>query len=372
MPQDAEAVLQFGSGKFLRAFIDLFVDDANREGQDAGRIVIVQSTGHQRADQFNANMGRYHALIRGCENGRTIDETREITSVSRALVAERDWAEILSVARSEQLAWIVSNTSEIGYQLSDETISTERVPRSFPARLLIVLRERYRAHGKAVAVVPLELIDDNALVLRHTVITLAKTAGMDQDFVEWLQCKVFWLRTLVDRITIDPPSDHPLLATDPLLTVTEPFAFWALEACTQAGPGFRHRALLRTEDVKPFALRKVRILNGAHTALVCKALPMGIQTVRAAVEHPEINAWLRGLIFEEIIPAIEGTVPAPRMFAEECINRFLNPFLDHRFNAIAVNQDVKVAIRLLPTYRAYLERFGRKPTLLTGLLKPWL
>lgn len=370
--QESETILQFGSGKFLRAFTDLFVDDVNREGQNAGRIVVIQSTDHKRADQFNASKGRYQALIRGYENGRTVDEVREITSVSRALVADRDWVEIRSVARSEKLAWIVSNTSEVGYQLANETLTAETAPMSFPVRLLRILHERFLANGKAIAVIPLELIDNNAHVLRDIVITLAETTRLGQNFINWLRDGVFWLRTLVDRITIDPPVGHPLLATDPLLTVTEPFAFWALEVCNTAGPTFCHKALLRTEDVRPYALRKVRILNGAHTALVFKAVPMGFQTVREAVENTEINDWLRELVFEEIIPSIEGTVPDPVQFANDCIDRFLNPFLDHRFDAIAVNQEVKVSLRLLPTYRAYQERFGRAPRLLTELLIPWL
>src|SRR5438270_13764727 len=107
-----ETVLQFGSGKFLRAFADLFIHQANQEGQKVGRIVAVQNTGDQRANLLNQQQGRYHVLVRGLQNGGVVDRTEEVHSVSRALVAAREWNAVLDVARSAELRIIVSNTAE--------------------------------------------------------------------------------------------------------------------------------------------------------------------------------------------------------------------------------------------------------------------
>src|SRR5947207_1278170 len=105
-----ETVLQFGSGKFLRGFADFFIHQANREGQDVGRVVVVQTTGAQRADLLGQQGGRYHVLVRGLAGGAVIDRTEEVESVSRALFAGRQWPEALAAARAPQLRLIISNT----------------------------------------------------------------------------------------------------------------------------------------------------------------------------------------------------------------------------------------------------------------------
>src|SRR5205807_544037 len=112
-----ERILQFGSGKFLRAFADLFIHQANQDGQQVGQVVVVQSTGERRANLLNQQQGRYHVLIRGTQQGQVVDRLEESASIRRALVAAQEWPEILEVARSPQLRYIISNTAEVGYTL---------------------------------------------------------------------------------------------------------------------------------------------------------------------------------------------------------------------------------------------------------------
>src|SRR5579864_6006377 len=99
MSQLPETILQFGAGKFLRAFADLFIHQANEQGQDLGRIVVVQSTGADRAQLLNAQHGRYHVVIRGLNGGVSVDRVEESASISRALVAAQQWPDVLDVAR---------------------------------------------------------------------------------------------------------------------------------------------------------------------------------------------------------------------------------------------------------------------------------
>src|SRR5258708_6736365 len=73
MSQLPETVLQFGTGKFLRSFADLFIHQANKENQMVGHVVAVQSTGDQRANLINSQAGRYHVLVRGQAEGDVID-----------------------------------------------------------------------------------------------------------------------------------------------------------------------------------------------------------------------------------------------------------------------------------------------------------
>ncbi|MCE2806289.1 MAG: hypothetical protein LW700_13960 [Gemmataceae bacterium] len=111
-----ETVLQFGSGRFLRAFADLFIHQANQQGQQVGRVVIVQSTAGDRAGALASASGKYHVVIRGIENGLVVDRVEACESVSRALAAQTQWPQVLELARSPHLATVLSNTTEAGYE----------------------------------------------------------------------------------------------------------------------------------------------------------------------------------------------------------------------------------------------------------------
>jgi len=138
-----ETIIQFGSGRFLRAFADLFIHQANLTGQDVGRVVIVQSTGTQRAGALSDSDGKYHVLVRGIENGTVVDREETCSSVSRALAAATDWPEVLNVARSPELKAILSNTTEAGYEVDSSDLPGMCPPRSFlvilPPRILNLL-----------------------------------------------------------------------------------------------------------------------------------------------------------------------------------------------------------------------------------------
>ncbi|MGL4422758.1 MAG: hypothetical protein ACRCZF_18970 [Gemmataceae bacterium] len=129
-----------------------------------------------------------------------------------------------------------------------------------------------------------------------------------------------------------------------------------------------HPAIVRTRDVTPYFLRKVRILNAAHTALLIQAVPRGFAIVRDAVNDPDLNAWLRKLLFEEIVPTISGRVDQAVWFAEQTLERFRNPFLDHKFADIALQHESKIRVRLVPTRDEYVAKFDREPPRLADVL----
>src|SRR5215207_8277502 len=131
-----ETILQFGSGRFLRAFADLFIHQANQQGQAVGRVVIVQSTGDDRAGGLNRQGGKVHIVVRGIEGGHFVDRVETCESISRALVASAHWPGVLEIARSESLRVIHSNTTEKGYDLDATDTAESAPPRSYPAKLL--------------------------------------------------------------------------------------------------------------------------------------------------------------------------------------------------------------------------------------------
>lgn len=363
MAERPETILQFGGGNFLRSFADVFIDEANKSGQNVGRVVVVQSTASNRADAINTQQGKYHVVTRGLQNGQKIDRVQQVDCISRALNANTQWADVLAVATSADLKYILSNTTEAGFALDSSDTIDAAPPKSFPAKLLKVLQERFSKGLPGVVILPCELIDNNGDKLLALVQEQAQNWRMPPTFINWLSENNLWLNNLVDRIVSGKPAEHPLLATDALLTMAEPYACWVIAEDSRA-PLFNHPAIVRAKDVLTYSLRKVRILNGSHTALVCKAMPMGIATVREAVTHPVVGPWLKRLLNEEIIPTILDRVEDPKTFAATTLERFANPTIDHKLASIALNNQAKLKTRLISTRDEYVAMFGKRPPLL--------
>ncbi|HYD51064.1 MAG TPA: hypothetical protein VEA99_00500, partial [Gemmatimonadaceae bacterium] len=181
-----EKAVQFGTGAFLRGFVDYYLDEANRNGTFGGRVVAVGSTGSGRDDALREQGGLYTVATELEGDDRTIREYRIVSAVSRALSAQQDWAAVLELARSPELELVFSNTTEVGIQLDETDRLDDAPPRSFPGKLARFLVERGRAVGYApergVVVVPCELIEDNGAKLRELVLAHAARWGVEPAF----------------------------------------------------------------------------------------------------------------------------------------------------------------------------------------------
>ncbi len=320
---------------------------------------------------FNRQGGTYHVVGFPASNtAGVVDRVETVESVSRAVVAASQWDEVRKLARSPQLRLILSNTTEAGYALDPQDKPTDAPPHSFPAKLLAVLRERHEAGLSGLTIIPCELREHNADTLLGLLRLLADAWRLPATRLRrtWLQTECVWLNTLVDRIVTGTPKEHPLLAEDAMLTVCEPYALWAIQSKPKAWRFLEHPAVVWTPDVMPYFLRKVRILNGAHTALLIRAQPRGFVTVREAVNDPEMGKWLERLLFEEIVPVLQGRVEEPVQFAKQTLERFRNPFLEHKLADIATHHASKVQVRLEPTKAEYEAKFGTSPPLLAEVL----
>lgn len=345
----AERVLQFGTGVLLRALAVSAVDAANRAGRAAGRIVVVQSTPSGCAAAMNAQAGRFTLVERGMVNGAPVDTTRQIDAISRALIADTEWDQVRAIIRQPELRVIVSNVTEAGF----------REDGPFAARLAELLHDRFLAlpDGPALIVVPTELIPDNGPRLAEMVARRAESAR----FRDWLGHRVRFCSSLVDRITTAAPSE-----ADPLRTVTEPYSLWAIEGepdCLRAAfPIDAPPEVVFATDIAPYRDRKLRLLNGAHTATVPVALLAGVPTVREAVRDARLGPFMRRILFDEILPGSGLPDRADAAdFARSVWERFSNPWLEHRWQAIAQHQVEKWSIRVAPTVERFVTQSGRAP-----------
>ena len=364
-----DTILQFGTGRFLRCFIGLFAEELNAGPLPAGRIVAVQSTGRDRATEINDRGGAFSAAIRGLQAGERVDRVVRIRSLSRAFAASDQWDELLELACNASLRCVVSNTTEAGISLAPEDASRQTPPVSYPAKLLAVLEARHQANLGGVTILPCELIERNGARLRDLVVQQASIWQSNADLVAWLRDACCWCDTLVDRIVSAPTAGDPAAEGDPLFAVAEPFASWLIEGEAAEFPLAAHPAVEFVDRLEPYHLRKVRILNGAHTALVAKALPLGIETVRQAVEDERIRPWLERLLFEEIVPTIADRAKDAGSFAQTVLERFANPFQNHRLADVALHHEKKLETRLRPTLGEFQIAFGRKPPILSEILR---
>jgi tagaturonate reductase len=380
-----ERVLQFGTGMLLRAVCAAAVDSANRSGAFRGRIVVVQSTPQGAARAFTAQDGLFTLLERGVADGRPVDRARLVGSISRALVADAQWSAVRDVVSRPELQVIVSNVTEAGFRLAEgEPASPPQThaspPTSFPAKLTDLLYTRFERlpDGPTLWVIPTELIPQNGPRLAAMVDQLAAYRERSAEFREWLGRRVRFCASLVDRITTGEPDPaaraelEPRLGyADRLLTVTEPYCFWAIGAGAGGAEPDALRAAFAIDgtaesvvfapDIAFFEQRKLRLLNGAHTALAPLALLAGIPTVREAAEHPQLGPLLRHLLFREIVPGTDLPVADAEAFAHSVIDRFRNPWLDHPWRVIATNQTAKLRLRVVPSIAHFIAQRRHVP-----------
>ena len=127
-----------------------------------------------------------------------------------------------------------------------------------------------------------------------------------------------------------------------------------VEAFAAADPG-----IVVTPDATPYRERKVRVLNGTHTAMVPAALLCGKETVQEAVEDDLVGAFVRRLMFNEIVPTLDAE--GAEEFAREVFDRFSNPSIRHALLDITLQATMKTRVRNVPTILRYAERYGAAP-----------
>jgi tagaturonate reductase len=371
-----ERAVQFGTGALLRGLVDAVLDEANRRDRFGGRVVMIGSTGSGRDRALNDQDGLFTLVTQGLVDGDATRDFRIVSSVSRALAASSQWDEVLRCAENPELELIFSNTTEIGIVLDEADAASapsSTAPRSFPAKLAAFLLHRARTWGfdaaRAPVVIPTELIEDNGDKLREIVLTLAQRWNVEPAFLSWLD-HVLYCNTLVDRIVPGAPSEayakelRALLPFDDgMTTICEPYRLFAIEGDAELRERLRFPAadagVLVAESIRPYRLRKVRLLNGAHTSFVSLALLAGCTTVREAVEHPALGAFLRAALLDEIVPSVD--VPGAEQFAREVIDRFANPFLQHQLWDITLQGTTKFKVRVVPSILDFARRTGTAP-----------
>ncbi|MCL2015543.1 MAG: tagaturonate reductase [Defluviitaleaceae bacterium] len=379
-----EKILQFGEGNFLRSFVDYFIDILNEKNLFDGNIVVVQPIDKGLTDLLNQQDGLYTVLLRGLENQTKTVQKRLITSITSGINPYSDFVNYKKLAQNPDLRFVISNTTEAGITFVETDKITDTPPSSFPAKITALLHERYTHFGgdvsKGFIFIPCELIDNSGDKLKEIVQMYAKKWQLSADFLDWLEKACYFANTLVDRIVTGYPKDEiseisqNLGYSDNLLSTAEIFHFFAIEAKGWAAAEINkilpfakaNINAIVTENVTPYKLRKVRILNGAHTMSVLAAFLCGKKTVKEMMDDPLFAKYLETGIFTEIIPSLDMDENELKSFAKSVADRFSNPYIKHYLTSIALNSVAKYKARVLPSILEYQKRKGSLPPVLTA------
>lgn len=370
-----ERIIQFGEGNFLRAFADWIISNMNEKTGFNSSVVVVQPIEKGMIDALNSQDGLYHVNLQGIDKGVEVNSFRLIDVISRALNPYHDFDDFMALAEQPEMRFVISNTTEAGIHFDPRCRLDDRPAASYPGKLTQLLYHRYcHFNGdirKGLIIFPCELIFLNGHKLKETIRQYIDLWQLGDGFRQWFETACGVYATLVDRIVPGFPKKdiaqikEKLQYDDNLVVQGEVFHLWVIEAPQSVAEEFpADKAGLNVRFVPseaPYHERKVTLLNGPHTVLSPVAYLSGVNIVRDACRHPVIGPYIHRVMYDELMQTLQLPETELHQFADDVMERFTNPFVDHQVTSIMLNSFPKYATRDLPGLKIYFQRFGKLP-----------
>lgn len=359
----SEKVIQFGEGGFLRGFADWMLQTVNEKTDFAGKVAVVQPIEKGMCDMLTAQGCIYTHLCRGVEGV----DIKKIDVISRCVKPYDDFDEYLQLAKNPDFRFIISNTTEAGICFEQTDKITDRPAKSFPGKLTQLLKKRFELKLGGFVFLPCELIDKNGENLKNCIMKYADLWNLGEEFKDWINSENIFCNTLVDRINTGYPKDEDILLgyEDKMINTSEYFHLWVIEGYDRLFDEIPFDKcglnVILTDNIEMYRKRKVRILNGAHTALVPYALLSGFDTVKSCMDDKVMHEHIRRCVYDEIIPTLELPREELVEYADNVLKRFANPYIKHYLSSIALNSISKFKVRVLPSILEYIKRFNKTP-----------
>ena len=368
-------VIQFGEGNFLRAFVDWIIWNTNQKTNFNAGVVVVQPIERGMVDMLNAQDGLYHVNLQGIDKGEAVDSIQMIDVINGGLNPYTQNAEFMALAEDPNIRFVISNTTEAGIAFDPSCKLEDKPASSYPGKLTQLLYHRYNHFNgdksKGFIILPCELIFLNGKELNKCIYQYIELWQLGEGFKTWFEeaCGVYC--TLVDRIVPGYPKDtieqiHERIGfSDNLVVKGEIFHLWVIEAPESVAAEFpADKAglnVLFVPSEAPYHERKVTLLNGPHTVLSPVGYLSGLDTVKECVEDPEVGAFVKKVMYEELMETLNLPKPELQQFADSVVERFVNPYVKHFVTSIMLNSFPKYKTRDLPGLKTYLERKGELP-----------
>jgi fructuronate reductase len=378
-------IVHLGLGAFHRAHQAVLTEAVLEAGATDWGIVAASLRTPDTRDALAPQDGLFTLALRQDDTERL-----QVVGALRGLHVAPEDPEALLAAMTAPTTRIVSMTvTEKGYchdpasGTLDEAhadirhdLAHPHRPRSAPGFLVEALRRRRLAGLPPFTVLSCDNLPANGATSRAIVARLA--ALREPGLGDWVAGEVAFPGTMVDRIVpATTAGDRARVAAalgleDAGPVVAEHFFQWAIEDRFPTGrPPWHLAGASFVRDVAPFELMKLRMLNGAHSALAYLGHLAGHETVADAAADPAFAGFL-GSLWAEIMPHVP--VPAGtdlEDYARQLLARFRNRALHHRTWQIAMDGSQKLPQRLLGTVRAALAD-GRPITCLALGVAGWM
>jgi fructuronate reductase len=360
-------IVHLGVGAFHRAHQAVYVDDRLAAGESDWAICGASLRSRTTSEALDPQDGLYTLSTRSAK-GETL---RVIGSLRRLLAAPTNPAELIAGMVDPAVRIVTLTVTEKGYCYDPATrrldeghidvrhdLANPGAPRSAPGFIVEALRRRREAGVAPFAVVSCDNLPSNGVTARNVVARLASLRT--SDLAEWIEGEVAFPSTMVDRIVpATTDEDRASVAQrlgceDAWPVVTEPFSQWVIEDHFPNGrPRFEESGATLVDDVAPFELAKLRLLNGSHSALAYLGFLAGYETVSDAMGDPSFAGFVSGLMAKESAPTLDASkIGDLTAYMDALAARFRNPALRHRTWQIAMDGSQKLPQRLLETARA--------------------
>lgn len=370
-------IVHFGVGGFHRAHQAMTLDALMNRGEalDWGIVGVGVMPGDRRMQQVLAAQDHLYTLVVKHPDGRR--EPRVIGSLVDYRFAPDDPVAVIELLADPAIRIVSLTVTEGGYNfhpvsgefdLENPAIRHDLEHPEAPKTTFGLIVEglaRRRERGIApFTLMSCDNIQGNGEVARETFGAYAR--ARDPELAEWIEASVAFPNAMVDRITpVTAETDIAELAEhfdveDAWPVVCEPFTQWVLEDRFVAGrPPLERAGVQLVDDVVPFELMKLRLLNASHQALTYFGYLAGYRYAHEVCQDPLFVDFLLDYMRREGSPTL---APVPGIDLEQyrltLIERFANPEVKDTLARLCAESSDRIPKWLVPVIREQLARGG--------------
>jgi mannitol 2-dehydrogenase len=370
-------IVHFGVGGFHRSHEAMFIDRLlNRGGSQNWGIcgVGVLPSDAQMRDVLKKQDGLYTLVLRTPDGTET---ARIIGSITEYLFAPDDPGAVIAKLAAPDTRIVSLSVTEGGYSINDSTgefephapdvlhdLEPNTVPHSVFGLITAALAQRQAQGTPPFTVMSCDNIQGNGNVARKALVSFARLK--DADLAAWISENVAFPNSMVDRITpvtTDPDRESVSSTyglTDTWPVVAEQFEQWVLEDnFTNGRPPLEDAGVQIVNDVEPYELMKLRLLNASHQVMSYLGYLAGYRYVHEVCSDPLFAEFILGYMEEEATPTLR---PVPGIdldaYRTELLHRFSNPAIRDTLARQMVDASERIPKFLLPVLREQLDREG--------------
>jgi mannitol 2-dehydrogenase len=370
-------VVHFGVGGFHRAHQAMYLDRLMNVGQAYDWAICgvgVLPADRRMRDALEAQDYLY-TLVEKHNDG--VHTARVIGSIVDYLYAPDDPAAVIDRLADETTRIVSLTVTEGGYSINDvsgefepqtpevvKDLGAEAVPRTIFGLITEALRRRRERGATPFTVVSCDNLQGNGRLARKAFTAFARLR--DPELADWIEQEVRFPNSMVDRITpATTEADREDLRArfgieDRWPVVCEPFVQWVLEESFSGGrPRYEDVGVQIVDDVEPYELMKLRLLNASHQGLCYFGRLCGYELVHEAAQDPLFRRFLHGYMDHEATPTLE---PVPGIdlddYKDTLVERFSNPEVRDTIARLCAESSDRIPKWLLPVVRIQLARNG--------------